>query len=253
MSFKVEQLACGYHHREIVHPLDFALQPGDGLALLGPNGSGKTTLLKTLIGLLPPLQGQVSYAGLTYAAPAKHPTNDWVKKIAFVPQEEAVAFPFTVRQIVMMGRLPHSPGFTDTEEDRSLVEAAMVRADCAPYADRPITELSGGEKQRAFIARALAQLGGPGVLLMDEPSTHLDFRHQAMLVRLLRELREEGMIVLAAWHDLQLSSASCNEALLFVEGTVEYQGPIADFMEPARLQTAFQAEFDLIATPRLKL
>lgn len=253
MRFAVEGLAGGYFDRQIVHPLSFELHPGDGLALLGPNGSGKTTLLKTLIGILAPLAGKVELGDMVYASPAKQPPHDWVKRIAFVPQEESVAFPFTVRQIVMMGRLPHSPGFQDTVEDREIVEAAMVRSDCAAYADRSITELSGGEKQRAYIARALAQLGGPGVLLMDEPSTHLDFKHQAMLVRLLRELRDNGMIVIAAWHDLQLSAASCTKALLLGDGQVRYQGPIDEFMDPDRLAEAFETEFAAILSPRLKL
>lgn len=269
MIFSAQGLQCGYHDHVVVHPQDFLLRAGDALALLGPNGSGKSTLLKTLTGLLTPIAGNVALSGLEpdlteghkgkdtilYEAKAKSPPREWPKHIAFVPQEEAIAFPFTVRQVVMMGRLPHSPGFVDTVEDHQIVEGAMARADCLEYADRPITELSGGEKQRAYIARALAQLTGedPRVLLLDEPSTHLDFKHQAILVRLIRELREAGFIVIAAWHDLQLSLASCNQALLLVDGAARYQGESGRLNDPAILANAFETEFAETSGPRLKL
>lgn len=246
MSFTLQGLTCGYHGKPVVHDVSLSLGEGDALALLGPNGSGKTTLLRTLIGLLNPLSGKLDLAGVK--------AEDWPRQLAFVPQEEQINFPFTVRQVVMTGRLPHSPGFSDTAEDHEVVEAAMARADCASYADRPITELSGGEKQRAYIARALAQLSGPvgpKVLLLDEPSTHLDFKHQAMLVRLIRELRAEGLIVIAAWHDLHLSSASCNHALLLVQGRTSFQGDIAELMNADRLKSAFDADFEFAAGPRI--
>lgn len=260
MTFAARDLSCGYHRKVIVHPQNFSLNPGDALALLGPNGSGKSTLLKTLTGLLTPVGGSVVLSGSSgaaeYAAKAKTPPPPWPRHVAFVPQEEAVSFPFSVRQVVMMGRLPHSPGFSDSREDHEIVNRAMARADCLAYADRPVTELSGGEKQRAYIARALAQLSGsdgPKVLLLDEPSTHLDFKHQAMLVRLIRDAREEGMIVVAAWHDLYLSASSCNQALLLVEGQTRYQGPTEELMSPDLLAAAFDAEFELSPGPRIRL
>lgn len=248
MSFELRRLVCGYHGKPVVHEISLKIEPGDGLALLGPNGSGKSTLLRTLVGLLSPISGEVSLSGAG--------ASEWPQRVAFVPQEEPANFPFTVRQVVMMGRLPHSPGFADTAEDHAVVQAAMERADCASYADRAVTELSGGEKQRGYIARAIAQLSGPDgpkVLLLDEPSTHLDFKHQALLVRLIRELREEGIIVIAAWHDLHLSAASCNQALLLVEGRTQFQGDTAELMTPEKLAAAFDAEFDFGSGPRIRL
>lgn len=256
MSITVRDLACGYQGKPIVEPLSFTLEEGQALALLGPNGSGKSTLLKTLIGLLTPIDGSITVGDAqAYSRSHRAPPASWPRHLAFVPQEESIAFPFSVRQIVMMGRLPHSPGFRDSTEDMRIVDEAMVRSDCADYADRPITELSGGEKQRVFIARALAQLSGPGprVLLLDEPSTHLDFKHQGMLVRLIREVRSEGVIVIAAWHDLYLSASSCDEALLLVGGKAQYQGPTEALMNPDRLRVAFDTEFELSPAPRIRV
>lgn len=247
MSLTLDRLVCGYHGKPIVHEISLTLPPGEGLALLGPNGSGKSTLLRTLIGLLAPISGRYSLTNVNAV--------DWARQVAFVPQEEPVHFPFTVRQIVMMGRLPHSPGFTDSIEDHRVVQAAMERTDCASYADRPVTELSGGEKQRAYIARALAQISGEGpkALLLDEPSTHLDFKHQAMLVRLIQEVRSEGTTVVAAWHDLHLSAASCNQSLLLVGGKTQFQGPTEELMTPDRLERAFDAKFNVAAGPRVSI
>ncbi|MEQ1822356.1 MAG: ABC transporter ATP-binding protein [Fimbriimonadaceae bacterium] len=251
MSLVVNQLECGYRGQRIVGPASFELEQSDGLALLGPNGSGKTTLLKTLVGTLRPISGSAKLAG--EIAPA---TQEWSRSVAFVPQEEAVSFPFTVREIVMMGRMPWSPGFRDTEEDIAATNAALQRADCLKLADRPVTEMSGGEKQRTLIARALAQIGQdrsrPRVLILDEPATHLDFAHQTMLVSLIRELREEGVIVIASWHDLHLPAHACNIVALMLNGQLQRLGSIADTLKPEILSATFGAQFYVESTPVLK-
>ena len=133
-----------------------------------------------------------------------------------MPQDEAAPFAFTVRQIVAMGRLARSAGLLDTPEDAEATEDAMRRADCEALADRPANETSGGERQRALIARALAQ--DAPLLLMDEPSAHLDASHQAWLVRLVRELAGEGRAVVVALHDLNLASAMADRAILLADG-----------------------------------
>jgi iron complex transport system ATP-binding protein len=250
MSLTVQKLECGYHGKQIVAPISFELSRGDGLALLGPNGSGKTTLLKSLVGSLRALSGSVSLGDV------KHYSKDWSRCVAFVPQDEAVAFPFTVREMVMMGRMPWSPGFADTVEDVHATEAALARADCLELADRPITEMSGGEKQRTLIARALAQIGSDSsrdrLLLLDEPATHLDFAHQTMLVSLINELRREGVIVIASWHDLHLPAHTCNLVALMVKGQLERFGATDEVLNPTTLSSAFGAEFLVSSTPVLK-
>ncbi len=251
MSLSVQNLECGYHGKRVVEPINFDLVGGDGLALLGPNGSGKTTLLKSLVGSLKPLSGKASLGD-----EIRPNSKEWHRSVAYVPQEESVSFPFTVREMVMMGRMPWSPGFADTEEDNLATEAALRRADCDGLADRPITEMSGGEKQRTLIARALAQIGSDSsrsrLLLLDEPATHLDFAHQTMLVSLINELRDEGVIVIASWHDLHLPAHTCNKVALMVKGKLERFGPTDEVLNPATLGQAFGAKFLISATPVLE-
>src|SRR5436305_7555830 len=149
-----KDLACGYPGKTVLSDLNFQIKKGEAVALLGPNGSGKSTLLKTIAKSLPALSGTIKVMGddlksLSYA--------DTARRIAFVPQEEHAVFDFIVREIVMMGRLAHSKSVFDTPEDEDVARHAMEQADCAHLSDRSILELSAGEKQRVWLARALAQ------------------------------------------------------------------------------------------------
>lgn len=212
-------LSCGYHGRPVLAGLDFALDAGSVTALLGPNGSGKSTLLKTLVRTLLPLTGTVTIegeplSGLSDAALAR--------LVAFVPQEEDHRFPFTAREVVVMGRLARSRSLFDTPEDRFAADEALRKTDCLDLADRPVTELSGGERQRVLIARALAQ--GTRILLLDEPTSHLDVSHVVDLVRLIRAVAAEGYTVLAAVHDLNVASAIADRVLLLARGRLVLDG-----------------------------
>ncbi|RYG24878.1 ABC transporter ATP-binding protein, partial [bacterium] len=150
---QVAGLACG-HVAPVLTDVDLAVNGGETVALLGPNGSGKSTLLKTLSGLLPPLGGEIK---LGEDRLGNLNAREIARRVASVPQEEAVPFAFTVRQIVGMGRLARSNGLVDTPEDVAATEEAMRRADCGHLAERPADQTSGGERQRSLIARAIAQ------------------------------------------------------------------------------------------------
>ena len=236
-------LSCG-HTEAVLAGIDLAVGAGETVGLLGPNGSGKSTLLKTLAGLLPPLAGTIRLGGddLRGLKP-----REAARRVASVPQDEAAPFAFTVRQIVAMGRLARSKGLLDTPEDAEAVEAAMRRADCAHLADRPANETSGGERARALIARALA--GDAPLLLMDEPSAHLDASHQAWIVRLVRELAREGRGVVVALHDLNLAAAITDRALLLSRGRLAMDGPTEAVLASERLDEAFETRFDRLQTP----
>jgi iron complex transport system ATP-binding protein len=240
-------LACG-HVAPVLTDVDLAVEPGETLALLGPNGSGKSTLLKTLAGLLPPLAGDVRLGDDRLSALKP---REIACRVASVPQEEAVPFAFSVRQIVAMGRLVRSNGLLDTPEDQAATEAAMLRADCAQLADRPADETSGGERQRALIARAIAQ--DAGLLMMDEPTSHLDAPHQSWIVRLVKELAAEGRAVIVAIHDLNLAAAIADRAILLSQGRIMMDAPTESVLMGSQLDEAFGATFDRLRTPAGRL
>jgi iron complex transport system ATP-binding protein len=200
------------------------LAVGRGLlySVIGPNGSGKSTLLRALLGALRPSAGEVVYEG--------RPVSDWprralARQVGVVPQNEAIAFPLTVRELVAMGRYPHlGPLGRPGPEDRAAIEAAMERCDVAHLADRPISKLSGGERQRARIARALAQR--PATLVLDEPTVSLDIRHEMAIFELLAELTgRDGVTVVVVTHNLNLAARYADRLLLLHEGRVASEGP----------------------------
>ncbi|HRK21017.1 MAG TPA: ABC transporter ATP-binding protein [Fimbriimonadaceae bacterium] len=232
------QLTCGYPGREVLAGVDLSIEPGTSTVLLGPNGSGKSTLLKTLVKTLPLLNGRVQVgdrdlSSLSFA--------ELATQMAYVPQEEVPPFRFTVRQVVLMGRMPISDGFFDTPADHQAAESAMREADCFDLADRPVNEISGGERQRALIARALAQ--DAPMLLLDEPTSHLDIGHQVAIVELVRRLRGQGKATLAAMHDLNLAADLGEQALLLRDGKIAMAGPVEAVLESPELDQTYGVPF----------
>lgn len=238
-------LSCGYPGRHVLDGVDFQLHSGEVVVLLGPNGSGKSTLLKTLCKSIPTVGGRVALSGRELAS-LGHP--DVALQVAFVPQEEVSAFPFTAMQIVLMGRIAHSPGLRDTEEDVVIARESMAKADCLGLAERPIMELSGGERQRVLIARALAAQAP--TLLLDEPTSHLDVGHAVALIELLHGLAGEGRGVLVAMHDLNVASELGRRALLLGGGRVRQDGPIEDVLTGGEIEDVYGIRFERIRDSR---
>lgn len=231
-------LACGYPTRKVLEGVDLELHAGSSTVLLGPNGSGKSTLLKTLTKTVPPLSGEIKVQG------EKSETlsfSQLARKIAYVPQEELPPFRFTVRQVVLMGRLPLSTGFFDTPADLEATERAMEEADCCAIADRPITEISGGERQRVLIARALAQ--DSALLLLDEPTSHLDIGHQVAIIRLAQKLRSQGKGLLTALHDLNLAADLGETAVLLNQGKIAIHAPVEEVLNSPLLDQTYGVPF----------
>lgn len=185
------------------------------VGLVGPNGAGKSTLLKLLGGLLRGWRGTIHFQGI--------PLERWTrreiaKRVAYVPQQAHITFPYTAREVVVMGRLPHQDGsFFETARDRDHVDRALAITDCDHLADRPFGSLSGGERQLVVLASALAQ--EPQVLLLDEPTVFLDLKHQLAISSILSELhRDHGVTLILVTHDLNMAQAFCTRVLAIKNG-----------------------------------
>ncbi len=226
----------------VLRDVTLQIAPGEILGIVGPNGSGKTSLLKLLAKLTAPQQGGIALFGRSLAALSQEET---ARTVAFVPQESAQMFPFTVAETVLMGRFPHRQptrwnlGFGwEDREDCLAAAQAMATMDIAHLAPRSVTDLSGGERQRTMIARALAQT--PRVLLLDEPTAFLDLQHQLGICSVLRRLREErGLTVVIVSHDLNLASQYCDRVAMLKEGGVSALGTPSDVMSVEILREVY--------------
>lgn len=243
MNLVVQELTCGYQGSFVLQHLSFKVSLGETIALLGPNGSGKSTLIKTLGGQLAPLSGSVEFDGRSIKQMRE---TELAKVVATVPQEEIPIFSFSVREIVMMGRLAHSSGFFDTAEDVRVVQQALETADCEAFSDRPITELSGGERQRTLIARSLAQ--ETPYLLLDEPTSHLDPLHQMEIAMLTRRLADQGKAIIAAVHDLNLAFDFADRCLLLAKGKLIADGPTLSTLKEEALEETYGISFERLSS-----
>jgi iron complex transport system ATP-binding protein len=216
--------------------VSFAIEKGEIFGIIGPNSAGKTSLLRLLTRVLTPARGEIRLDGRAVGA-----LTHWelARQVAVVPQDAPRPFPFSVEQLVMMGRFPHAPGrFFESAEDAAIAREAMTATGTLPLAALPLEELSGGERQRAMLARALAQQ--PRLLVLDEPTSHLDLRYQAETAELLRRLNvERGVTILLVSHDLNLAAELCDRLLLLHEGRVARVGTPADVLEQSLLEPVF--------------
>ncbi|HET7629444.1 MAG TPA: heme ABC transporter ATP-binding protein [Bacillales bacterium] len=214
---EIHRLTGGYLHRDpVIDDLTFHVKKGEMFGILGPNGSGKTTLLKLLTNALPPLKGTIVFDGKPIEG---YSPKQLACKIAVLPQFVDTSFSFSVKEVVRMGRYPHRNGWfgSSTQEDEVQVQQAMKQTGIETFADQDVNSLSGGEKQRVFLAQALAQQ--PELLLLDEPTNHLDIRHQKQLLDGLRALaKQRRLTVIAVFHDLNLAALYCDRVLLLDHG-----------------------------------
>jgi len=228
---------------EILHGISLVVGKGEFLTVIGPNGAGKSTLLRCLDGLLSPAAGEVQVDGRRLA---DYSRRELARVVSYVPQPEAGSLDFTVRSFVEMGRYPHLGAWAAlTTEDAAKVAEAMELTEVAALADRSMASLSGGERQRASIAAALAQ--GGSILLLDEPTSFLDYRHQVKVLALLDRLhREHGLTVVAVTHDLNGTVAYSDKVLALKDGRVVLSGAPADVLTEEALGAIFDVDFRLL-------
>jgi iron complex transport system ATP-binding protein len=236
MILELRDLTCGYGHRKVLSNVDLTVAAGDNLCLLGPNGVGKTTLFRTILGAIDPMGGEVRVDGKSLGHQSR---RHRARLMAYVPQAHTAPFPFHVIDVVLTGRTAHIPlTSAPTHHDEAVARAALERMDIADLADRPYTELSGGERQLVLIARALAQ--EPRVLIMDEPSSHLDFGNQARLLSLVRSLVHEGdLAVLMSSHFPNHAFACATRVGLVKDGRLVALGTPDDVLTEQSLEDIY--------------
>jgi iron complex transport system ATP-binding protein len=231
--------------RAVLDGVGLTVAPGEVVGLLGRNGAGKTTLLRVAAGTLAPDAGSVLLDG----APLAHlGRRARARAVALVPQDTQVPFPFSVAEVVLMGRTPHLGwlGF-ESAHDLAIARAALDRMGIAALADRSILALSGGERQLAIVARALAQ--EPKLLLLDEPTAFLDLRHRLEVLAVVRELAAAGAAALVVSHDLGIAARFCDRLVLLADARVQASGAPRSVLEPGALRAAFGIEADVLAGP----
>ncbi len=244
---KVERLAGGYGKKPIVHDIDLEIEKGEFFALLGPNGSGKTTLFKLITGQLPILSGEIFITG---KAVSKLTKLEKAKKVAVLSQEVQMTFDYTVEEIISLGRYPHQKGMFKilSSYDREVIDSVMKITNVERYRKTNFRLLSGGEKQRVLLAKALAQ--EPEILLLDEPTNHLDIKHTFHMLDLLKEWQQtKGLTIFAILHDLNVASLYADRIALLHEGSFLEVGDVNTLRKERQLKKVYEVEVRAQAHP----
>lgn len=218
---EIKDLTCGYNGRFLLKDINLKIEQKELMGIIGPNGSGKTTLIRAITRILRLKKGNIFFEGRDIW---KVELSELAKKIAVVSQNHPTNF-MTVQDFVLLGRIPHFKRlqFLETKEDLEIAKRAMILTDTFNFKERPLEEISGGERQLVFIARALTQQ--PQLLILDEPTAHLDITHQVVILDLIKRLNKElGLTVIMVLHDLNLASEYCQRLLLLNAGRIHKMG-----------------------------
>jgi iron complex transport system ATP-binding protein len=244
---KIQNLSASYNSRQILHDISLDIQSGEVLALIGPNGAGKSTLIRAVSGVIP-YTGKVSANGDDFASlsPIQR-----AKYIATVPQAVSMPPAYTVWETVLLGRTPYL-GFLGqvSEKDEEIARQSLERVSALPFAGRRVGELSGGEQQRVLLARALCQ--STPILLLDEPTAHLDLQYQVGLLELVSELaHKDNLAVLVALHDLNLAAHYADRIVLMVAGNIKATGTPQEVLQPELIADAYCLPVQVVKHPFL--
>jgi iron complex transport system ATP-binding protein len=239
----LHDLAVGYDGRRVCGGIDLAVGAGEVVCLLGPNGGGKTTLFKTVLGLLAPLAGTIAVDG---APVAGWSARRRAQRFGYVPQSGAAQFSFTIGEMVLMGRTAHRGPFSaPSRHDRAVAETALEATGIAALANRDWLRVSGGERQLALIARALAQ--EPAILILDEPTASLDFGNQLRILDQVRRLRERGLAVVLSTHHPEQAFACADRVALLHDGALFRLGTPSDTITADTMRTVYGVEVEVVA------
>ncbi len=251
----VQSIFFQYRQTWVLRDVSFRASKGDFIGVIGPNGSGKTTLLKVLSHEVTPQRGNVLLDGVPLK---KLRRSEIARRIAVVPQETHFLFPFSALEVVLMGRTPYlGHHLFESQKDLDVATEVMEQTETLSLADRPIDELSGGERKRVFIARALAQ--EPEVILLDEPTANLDIHHQVDFLDLISALnRETGLTILMASHDMNIASEFCRSLLLLQGGVLKKMGSPGEVITRENIEHVYGCDVwvdqhPVSGTPRINL
>jgi heme transport system ATP-binding protein len=241
MPLTATEVSLTLSGRQLLRNVDVVIEAGKVTTILGPNGAGKTSLLRVLCGELNAQRGSVQIEGQNLSdisAQAK------AKKLAVLPQHSALNFPFSVQEVVQLGRIPHNSGI---KRDTEIVMEALQTVDCAHLASREYTRLSGGEKQRVHLARVLAQIWeapeeGGRFLILDEPTSSLDLAHQQLTIAVVRSLAHKGVGVLLAIHDLNLAAAMSDHMVFLKQGVLVESGSPSEILRAELVRSVFDVD-----------
>lgn len=242
----LKSIAFQYGPEPVLRSASMDVEPGTFVGIVGPNGSGKTTLLRIAAGLLQPARGTVTVCGRPSAEMRR---SELARHLALLPQSPSLPPTFTAWELAMMGRTPFLGLLgRETRADLLAVDRAMELARCRDLAERRLEELSGGERQRVLLARALAQQ--PRVLLMDEPTAHMDMHHQIGVADLVVDLVKSGLAAVGVFHDLNLAACYCDRVAVLYQGAIVAEGQPAEVMREDLLRRVFGVELCLTDHPR---
>ncbi|MBN1591073.1 MAG: ABC transporter ATP-binding protein [Pirellulales bacterium] len=245
-AIDVRDFSISLAGRRILNSVSFSVRRGEAVTIVGPNGAGKTTLLKCLAGLLSGDSGEIQLDGQPLA---DYGRKRLARRMSYVPQADSQPVPFTVEQFVLMGRYPYlSPFSPVSREDREVAHQAMAATDTAQFAPRRLDTLSGGERQKVYLAAALAQAAE--ILLLDEPTTFLDYHHQEDICRLLRRsARSAGLTMISVTHDVNRAALESDRIVALRRGRVVFVGTPREIMRPEVLGEVYGCQFVLVEHP----
>ncbi|MFA7691715.1 MAG: ABC transporter ATP-binding protein [Candidatus Hydrogenedentes bacterium] len=246
-AYEIKDLSIVLDGQTIVKELSFSLEAGQSMAIIGPNGAGKSTLLKAMLRLIPIASGSIQLFG---KALQRYDHKYLARAAAYVPQSAAVNLPFTVGEFVLMGRYAYLSAFSNfTALDYEAAEKAMVQADVLSLSERSLFSLSGGERQKVYLAAAIAQ--EPRVLLLDEATAFLDYKHQVDILNLTESLqRETRLSVVAVTHDLNQRILHYNRVLALKQGQIVYWGAPEGLLDTALLEDIYETPFRFLEDPQ---
>ncbi|MFA5577100.1 MAG: ABC transporter ATP-binding protein [Tissierellaceae bacterium] len=235
----VKDLQFGYRSEKVIDDLSFMINRASLVSLIGPNGSGKSTIIKLLSNIYRPWKGKIFLEGQDINS---YKRKELARKIALVPQNTIINYEFTVEDIVLMGRYPHKKRFQrEDEEDLRIAHRAMEDTNTLHLKDKIVTEISGGERQRVIIAKALAQ--NPSIILLDEPTAHLDLNHQIEVLNLLRNLnKEKGTTIIIAIHDINLATIYSDEIFMLSSGKIVDKGRPEEVITKGNIEFVYNLE-----------